>query len=85
MDQLLSGLLSQGGAATAIALVLLIKVLVGDRRTDRRMSDYTRSLERRLELLEAWKQDATSAMVSAGVPLPRLVSVPAPSARTDWS
>lgn len=85
MDQLLSGLLSQGGAATAIALVLLLKVLIGDRRTDRRMSEYTRSLERRLELVEAWKQAAISAMVSAGIPLPTIVTVPTATAPTDWS
>jgi hypothetical protein len=78
MDQLLSTLLANGGAATAVALVLLLKVMVGDRRTDRRLSQYTESLEHRLVVLEAWREAATSALVGAGIPLPTVVTIPAP-------
>jgi hypothetical protein len=78
MDQLLSTVLSNGGAATAVALVLLLKVMVGDRRTDRRLSQYTSSLENRLVVLEAWREAATSALVSAGIPLPTVVTIPTP-------
>ena len=78
MDQLLSTMLSNAGAATAVALVLLLKIMVGDRRTDRRLSQYTTSLEQRLIVLEAWREAATSALVSAGIPLPTVVTIPAP-------
>ncbi len=75
MSQLLSTLLA-AGAPSAVALVLLVKIMTGDRRTDRRLELYTQSLEQRIVLLEAFKTAATSALVAAGLPLPTVVAVP---------
>lgn len=77
MDQLLSTLLA-AGAPSAVALVLLVRIMIGDRRTDRRLDAYSRSLEARIVQLEAWKDAATSALVAAGVPVPTVISVPSP-------
>lgn len=82
MSQLLSSLLA-AGAPSAVALVLLVKIMTGDRRTDRRLELYTHSLEDRVLLLEgrigmleAFKTAATSALLAAGLPLPTVVAVP---------
>jgi len=80
VSQLLSSLLA-AGAPSAVALVLLVKIMTGDRRTDRRLELYTKSLEDRIVLLEAFKTAATSTLVAAGLPLPTVVAVPTSSDR----
>lgn len=92
MDQLLTTILTNGGAATVIGLVLLLKVMVGDRRSDRRLEAYVRSLEGqihtqddRIRVLEAWKESASNTLTGAGLPLPTVVTVPTPYPPTDRS
>ncbi|MBN9327731.1 MAG: hypothetical protein BGO38_07885 [Cellulomonas sp. 73-145] len=92
MSQLLATMLSTGGGVAVVGVVLLLKVLLGDRRADRRIEGYIHSLEvqirdqgDRIRVLEAWKEAASNTITSAGLPLPTVIAVPTPHTATDRS
>jgi TctA family transporter len=71
---LVTNIATAGGVFTVVLLALLMiaRVLWTDRSAERRLDEYTRTLEKRVQILEAYVPVLTSALIRNGIAVPAM-------------